>query len=66
MDQQANGDCIHGHLNWNNILADSSLSPATASPASPVHNPGHAKAFMDWNSLGPAFQDAKVKIMNMS
>ena len=55
MDQQANEDCIHGHLNWNNILANPSLSPATASPSGPIPSPGHAKAFTDWNTLGPAF-----------
>ena len=57
--QQANRD---GHLNWNNILADPSVSTATASPAGPFPIPGHAKAFTDWNSLGPAFQDAKAKM----
>src|SRR5882724_3914153 len=62
MDQQANTDSIHGCLNWNDILADPSLYTATASPAGPFPSPGHAKAFTDWNSLGPAFWDAKAKI----
>jgi len=66
MDQQANGDCIHGHLNWNNILSNPSLSHATASPASPIPSPGHAKAFMDWNSWGQLSEMLRQRWMNMS